>query len=95
MAPSRLAGEETVPPAAAPHGQKDPSGRRFRRGTLIHALLQHLPEHPEAAREAVAQRHLARPGHGLSPEEQEATAEYFERSRMTSSSVMSLTSPSA
>ncbi|APT56347.1 double-strand break repair helicase AddA [Roseomonas gilardii] len=73
VAPSRLAGEETEPPAAAPHGQRDPSGRRFRRGTLIHALLQHLPEHAEADREAVAQRHLARPGHGLSPEEQGAT----------------------
>ncbi|MFC0407315.1 double-strand break repair helicase AddA [Roseomonas elaeocarpi] len=73
VAPSRLAGEEVVPPAAAPHGTRDPSGRRFRRGLLIHGLLQNLPDHPEEAREAVARRHLARPGHGLTEEEQAAT----------------------
>ena len=72
IAPSRLAGEE-VEPAAAPHGAGDPSGRRFRRGLLIHGLLQHLPDHPPAARAALARRHLARPGHGLTEEEQGAT----------------------
>ena len=73
VAPSRTEGEEG--PAAAPHGAADPGGRRFRRGLLIHALLQFLPDHPAAAREGIARRHLARPGHGLSAAEVEATWE--------------------
>ncbi|MFC0387330.1 double-strand break repair helicase AddA [Muricoccus vinaceus] len=72
VAPSRLEGEEETP-AAAPHGVADPGGRRFRRGLLIHGLLQHLPEHEESRWEDLARRHLARPGHGLDPSEQEAT----------------------
>lgn len=77
VAPSRLEGEAETP-AAAPHGLADPGGRRFRRGLLIHGLLQHLPEHEEAAWEGLARRHLARPGHGLDPDEREATlAETF------------------
>ncbi|TDH61122.1 double-strand break repair helicase AddA [Dankookia rubra] len=71
--PSALPGE-TETPAAAPHGEADPGGRRFRRGRVIHALLQHLPERPEAEREAAARRFLARPGHGLSEAEQAETA---------------------
>lgn len=70
--PSALPGE-TETPAAAPHGQADPGGRRFRRGRVIHALLQHLPDRPEAEREAAARRFLARPGHGLSAAEQAET----------------------
>ncbi|MEN0074404.1 MAG: PD-(D/E)XK nuclease family protein, partial [Paracraurococcus sp.] len=65
---------ETETPAAAPHGMSDPGGRRFRRGRVVHALLQHLPERPEAERAAAAARFLARPGHGLTPEEQAETA---------------------
>jgi ATP-dependent helicase/nuclease subunit A len=72
IAPSRLEGE-AEPPAAAPHGAGDPGGRRFRRGLLIHGLLQHLPEHDESRWEELARRHLARPGHGLDPSEREAT----------------------
>ncbi|MFH5925405.1 double-strand break repair helicase AddA [Roseomonas xinghualingensis] len=72
IAPSRMEGEAELP-AAAPHGAGDPSGRRFRRGLLIHGLLQHLPEHDEARWEELARRHLARPGHGLDPSEREAT----------------------
>ncbi|WP_426956015.1 double-strand break repair helicase AddA [Muricoccus radiodurans] len=72
FAPSRAEGEAEVP-AAAPHGAADPAGRRFRRGLLIHGLLQHLPEHDEAEWESMARRHLARPGHGLDPSEQAAT----------------------
>jgi ATP-dependent helicase/nuclease subunit A len=72
IAPSRLEGEAETP-AAAPHGAGDPGGRRFRRGLLIHGLLQHLPEHEEDRWEELARRHLARPGHGLDPSEQEAT----------------------
>lgn len=71
IAPSRLEGEAETP--AAPHGAGDPGGRRFRRGLLIHGLLQHLPEHPESRWEELARRHLARPGHGLDPSEREAT----------------------
>jgi ATP-dependent helicase/nuclease subunit A len=69
IAPSTLPGEGETP-AAAPHGRADPHGRRFRRGRLVHALLQHLPERDPAEREAAARRFLARPGHGLSDEEQ-------------------------
>lgn len=69
IAPSAVPGEAENP-AAAPHGAADPTGRRFRRGRLVHALLQHLPERPEAEREAAGRRFLARPGHGLAPEEQ-------------------------
>ncbi|WP_458095838.1 double-strand break repair helicase AddA [Roseomonas sp. WA12] len=72
VAPSRMEGE-AEPPAAAPHGVADPGGRRFRRGLLIHGLLQHLPEHGESRWEDLARRHLARPGHGLDPSEQDAT----------------------
>ncbi|WP_149539435.1 UvrD-helicase domain-containing protein [Siccirubricoccus phaeus] len=71
IAPSALPGEEQIP--AAPHGEADPEGRRFRRGRLVHALLQHLPEQAAEAREAAARRFLARPGHGLSAEEQAET----------------------
>ncbi|NOG70757.1 double-strand break repair helicase AddA [Roseicella sp. DB1501] len=73
ISPSALPGE-TETPAAAPHGMSDPGGRRFRRGRVVHALLQHLPERPEAERAAAAARFLARPGHGLTPEEQAETA---------------------
>ncbi len=73
VAPSRTEGEEG--PAAAPHGPSDPGGRRFRRGLLIHALLQFLPDHPPADRARIARAHLARPGHDLSEEEREATWE--------------------
>jgi ATP-dependent helicase/nuclease subunit A len=59
LAPSRADG------AAAPGGAADPEGLRFRRGRLIHALLQHLPGLPEAERAAAGARFLARPGHGL------------------------------
>jgi ATP-dependent helicase/nuclease subunit A len=52
---------------APPHAPGDPLGLRFRRGNLIHALLQSLPELPEPMREDAARRYLARPGHGLAP----------------------------
>ncbi|HYI82837.1 MAG TPA: PD-(D/E)XK nuclease family protein, partial [Acetobacteraceae bacterium] len=69
IAPSVLPGEQETP-AAAPHGRGDPTGRRFRRGRLVHALLQHLPEREPTEREEAGRRFLARPGHGLSDEEQ-------------------------
>ncbi|MCK8784309.1 UvrD-helicase domain-containing protein [Roseomonas sp. NAR14] len=67
---------EAEPPAAAPHGGADPTGQRFRRGRVVHALLQHLPERAPAEREAAARRFLRRPGHGLpAAEQQEILAE--------------------
>jgi ATP-dependent helicase/nuclease subunit A len=69
LSPSALPGEQETP-AAAPHGEADPGGRRFRRGRVMHALLQHLPERDAAERREAAARFLARPGHGLEPSEQ-------------------------
>ena len=68
LAPSRPEGVElgTVPAAASPLAERGAAGDRFRRGRLLHALLQHLPDLPEADREAAARRWLARPGQGLS-----------------------------
>jgi ATP-dependent helicase/nuclease subunit A len=70
VAPSAVPGEQETPGAAAPHGAADPSGRRFRRGRLVHALLQHLPERAPGERVEAGRRFLARPGHGLSEDEQ-------------------------
>lgn len=68
--PSHMEDEESELPAAAPHAPGDPLGARFRRGNLIHALLQSLPDLPEAAREQAGRDFLARPGHGLAPAQQ-------------------------
>ena len=70
LTPSHLDEAETEQPAAAPHGPGDPAGQRFRRGNLVHALLQSLPELPEAQRMSAGRDYLARPGHGLDPGEQ-------------------------
>jgi ATP-dependent helicase/nuclease subunit A len=43
---------------------------RFRRGRLIHRLLQSLPERPIAERASVLADYLAAPAHGLPPAEQ-------------------------
>ena len=72
LSPSAIPAENETP-AAAPHGSADPTGRRFRRGRLIHALLQHLPDRAPAEREAAARAFLARPGQGLSAAEQAET----------------------
>ncbi len=68
VAPSALPGEEETP-AAPPRPADDPRGLRFRRGRLVHALLQHLPDHAPSQRAAMAHRFLARPGHGLGSDE--------------------------
>lgn len=73
LAPSALPGEEE-PPVADPRAAADPTGRRFRRGRLVHALLQHLPDLPPEAWEDAARRYLARPGHGLDAAAQAETA---------------------
>jgi ATP-dependent helicase/nuclease subunit A len=72
LSPSAIPAENETP-AAAPHGAADPTGRRFRRGRMIHALLQHLPDRAPAEREAAARAFLARPGQGLSAAEQAET----------------------
>jgi ATP-dependent helicase/nuclease subunit A len=74
LSPSALPGEEETP-TAAPHGAADPAGSRFRRGRMIHALLQHLPEYPPEERRTIAAAFLGRPGQGLSLPEQAATLE--------------------
>ena len=51
----------------SPFGADD--GARFRRGRLIHRLLQSLPDVAPAARADAARRFLLRPVHGLGPEE--------------------------
>jgi len=68
LAPSRPAGEE--PPVRSPLDGDD--GRRFKRGLILHRLLQTLPELAPAQRIAAGRRFLARPVHGLDPETAEA-----------------------
>jgi ATP-dependent helicase/nuclease subunit A len=65
--PSRPSGAE--PPTISPLAV---AGRdRFKRGLLVHRLLQSLPELPEAEREAAARRFLARPMHAITEDEQD------------------------
>ena len=61
LAPSRPDAEE--PLVRSPLGADD--GLRFRRGRLIHRLLQTLPDLPPDARAKAAERYLARADHGL------------------------------
>lgn len=64
LAPSYGEDEESGPPAQSPLGTDD--GMRFRRGLLIHRLLQTLPDLEPAARPAAAARYLARAGREVS-----------------------------
>jgi ATP-dependent helicase/nuclease subunit A len=68
LAPSRPEGVEPAP--RSPLGAD--RGAAFRRGLLLHRLLQTLPLVAPDARAAAARRFLARPVHGLSPAEREA-----------------------
>jgi ATP-dependent helicase/nuclease subunit A len=54
-----------VPAAATPLAAREPANNRFHRGTLLHALLQHLPDLPPERRAAAALAWLDRPGNGL------------------------------
>jgi ATP-dependent helicase/nuclease subunit A len=67
LAPSRPEGVElgALPGAASPLAERDTAGLRFRRGRLVHALLQHLPDLPAEHRPTAAAAYLRRPGHGL------------------------------
>jgi ATP-dependent helicase/nuclease subunit A len=68
LAPSRPDVEE--PPVRSPTGGDD--GRRFRRGLILHRLLQSLPEVAPAERRAAAEGYLASPAHGLDAAERAA-----------------------
>jgi len=70
LAPSRPAEEE--PAIRSPLGGEE--GLRFRRGLLVHRLLEALPEIPLESRALACRRYLARPAHGLGAAEQEAIA---------------------
>jgi ATP-dependent helicase/nuclease subunit A len=64
LAPSRMPPDGAVePPALSPLAGD--TSRRYRRGKLIHRLLQTLPDLPESAREDTAHRFLGGPSHGL------------------------------
>jgi ATP-dependent helicase/nuclease subunit A len=67
LAPSR---PDEAPPVRSPLGDDD--GSRFRRGLLIHRLLQTLPELPPARRAAAGRRFLGQANHGLSAPAAEA-----------------------
>ncbi len=68
LAPSRP--EDPEPPVRSPLIAED--GLRFRRGQLVHRLLQSLPDLPREARATAARRWLGRPGQGLTKEQEEA-----------------------
>ncbi|HUN50608.1 MAG TPA: double-strand break repair helicase AddA [Candidatus Sulfotelmatobacter sp.] len=70
LVPSRPEAEE--PAVRSPLGTDD--GRRFRRGRLIHRLLQSLPDLPAGERAAAAARFLARDDHALDDAAQKAIA---------------------
>jgi ATP-dependent helicase/nuclease subunit A len=76
LAPSRPqdAALGAVPDADSPLTARDATGLRFRRGRLVHALLQHLPALPAEARPAAARRFLDRPGNALPAGEAAAIA---------------------
>lgn len=61
ISPSRLAAD--APPSLSPLSGGD--GRRFKRGLIIHRMLQILPDLPPPARPAAAARYLALPAHAL------------------------------
>ena len=70
LAPSRPPEEE--PAVHSPLGTDE--GLRFRRGLIVHRLLEALPELAPAKRAAACRRYLARPTHGLSNAEREELA---------------------
>ena len=68
LAPSRP--EDPEPPVRSPLIAED--GLRFRRGRLVHRLLQSLPDLPRETRAEAARRWLGRSGQGITPEQAEA-----------------------
>jgi len=76
LAPSRPEGVDlgSVPEADSPLADRVGAGNRFRRGQLVHALLQHLPSVPRTTWQQAAMRFLARPGHGMADGQAEQMA---------------------
>jgi ATP-dependent helicase/nuclease subunit A len=76
LAPSRPEGVElgSVPAADSPLAERDAEGNRFRRGQLIHSLLQHLPGLALDERWDAAIRFLDKPVHALPAGESERIA---------------------
>ena len=73
LSPSKPSGEE--PSVRSPLGDEAMAeAARFKRGTLIHRLLQTLPELPAARRAEAARRFLERPVHALDATQVEAYA---------------------
>ena len=70
LTPSKPTAEE--PPVRSPIGTDD--GARFRRGRLIHRLLEILPQAAPDVRPAAARQFLSRPAHRLTPAECSAYA---------------------
>ena len=71
--PSKLstgAGDADTTPEKFEPPLSEPASDRFRRGNIIHKLLQILPDVPTGEREAIGQRYLSQAGLGL--DEQEA-----------------------
>ena len=77
LAPSRPANAllGPVPQAASPLATRDATGQRFRRGVLVHSLLQHLPDIAPALRHDAARLYLDRPGHGIAPADRDIVIE--------------------
>jgi ATP-dependent helicase/nuclease subunit A len=77
LAPSRPEGVELggLPAAQSPLADRDSGGTRFRRGQLIHSLLQHLPAVPAEVRWDAAVRFLDNPGNRLPAGEAERIAD--------------------
>lgn len=75
LAPSKLSGgEEPAPPTAEVLSPIEAGpDNRFKRGLLVHKLLQYLPEMAWEARPQAAQRFLTQPAHGLGDQEIVAT----------------------
>ncbi|MDH3738634.1 MAG: PD-(D/E)XK nuclease family protein, partial [Alphaproteobacteria bacterium] len=71
LAPSRA---EPEPPVRSPIDEGDDLNR-FKRGTIIHDLMQWLPELPPEQRANAARRHLGRPALELSNDAQDRLAE--------------------
>ena len=77
LAPSRPEGVEfgPAPVSASPLARVEDGTDRFKRGSSIHALLQHLPALPVAGRRDAALRFLRRQGNNLPPDAPAAIAD--------------------
>jgi ATP-dependent helicase/nuclease subunit A len=67
LLPSQPSGAEPAPISPLADGGRD----RFKRGLLVHRLLQTLPELPRDEHDSAARRFLALPVHALDPTEQD------------------------